>query len=147
HRDLRPRINQADPRLHQPPPSYGSAPMSSRRILSLWFPKLAAERVLRAAPGLAGQPLAVVAERRGALILASLTAEAEALGLRRGMPLGDARAICPDLATRPEDPRRMAAFLASLHRWAGRFSPWVAAEEDGEGLVLDVTGCAHLFGD
>ncbi len=119
--------------------------MSSRRILSLWFPRLAAERLLRAVPGLAGRPLAVVAEVRGALTLASLTVEAEGKGLRRGMTLGDARAICPDLATRPEDARGGGRFLAVLGRWAGRFSPWVAAD-GGEGLVLDVTGCAHLFG-
>ena len=48
------------------------SPVPPRRILSLWFPRLAAERVLRVEPGLAGQPLAVVAEVRGALVLASL---------------------------------------------------------------------------
>ena len=47
--------------------------MPPRRILSLWFPRLAAERVLRAEPQLADQPLAVVADARGALVLASLT--------------------------------------------------------------------------
>ena len=119
--------------------------MPPRRILCLWFPRLAAERVLRAEPGLAGQPLAVVADARGALVLASLDAVAEAAGLRRGMALGDARAICPALVTRPQDPCREAAFLAALRRWAGGFSPWAAAE-GAEGLVLDVTGCAHLFG-
>jgi protein ImuB len=118
--------------------------MPPRRILSLWFPRLAAERVLRAEPQLAEAPLAVVADVRGALVLASLARAAEAAGLRRGMALGDARAICPGLVTRPEDPRRSAAFRAALRRWAGRFSPWVA--EEGDGLVLDVTGCAHLFG-
>ncbi len=119
--------------------------MPSRRILSLWFPRLAAERVLRAEPGLGAQPFAVVAEARGALVLASLGAAAEAAGLRRGMALGDGRAICPGLVTRPEDPRREMAFLAALRRWAGTFSPWVATD-GADGLALDVTGCAHLFG-
>jgi protein ImuB len=123
--------------------------MPSRRILSLWFPRLTAERVLRAEPQLAAQPLAVTVDRRGALVLASLSVAAETAGLRRGMALGDARAICPELVTRAADGPREAAFLAALRRWAGRFSPWVAEEaaEDGTGaLVLDVTGCAHLFG-
>ena len=119
--------------------------MPPRRILSLWFPRLAAERVVRAAPELAGRPLAVVADRRGALVLAGLSAAAEAAGLGRGMALGDARAILPDLVTRPADPAGLARSLAALRRWAGRFSPWVA-EEPGEALVLDVTGCARLFG-
>lgn len=126
--------------------------MPRRRILSLWFPRLAAERVLRAEPGLAGRPLAVVADRRGALVLASLSPAAEVQGLRRGMALGDARAICPSLATRPDEPHRTEAFLTALRRWAGRFTPWVAEEggsglgAGGEGLVLDVTGCTRLFG-
>jgi protein ImuB len=118
--------------------------MSRRRILSLWFPRLEAERRVRDEPELAERPLAVAAEVRGALLLASLNAAAEAAGLRRGMPLGDARAICPGLVTRPEDPARAAAFLAALRRWAERFTPWVA-EEGAEGLTLDVTGCARLF--
>ncbi len=118
--------------------------MPQRRILSLWFPRLAAERVLRAEPQHAGQPLGVVAERASGLVLASLTAEAEAAGLRRGMSLGDGRAICPDLVTRPEDAPGTATFLEALRRWAERFSPWVA-EQGAEALMLDITGCAHLF--
>ncbi|MBA3324232.1 MAG: DNA polymerase Y family protein, partial [Rhodobacteraceae bacterium] len=119
--------------------------MPPRRILSLWFPRLAAERAIRAEPQLAEAPLAVVADAGGLLSLASLSADAEAAGLRRGMALGDARAICPGLVTRPEDPLREGPFLGALRRWAGRFSPWVAAEPP-ESLALDVTGCAHLFG-
>ncbi len=122
--------------------------MPRRRILSLWFPRLAAERVVRVEPGLAGRPLAIVADRRGALVLASLSLAAEVQGLRRGMTLGDARAICPALVTRPDEPHRAEAFRAALRRWAGRFTPWVAEEDGpaGEGLVLDVTGCTRLFG-
>lgn len=119
--------------------------MSQRRILSIWFPRLGAERVVRAEPQLAGAPLAIVADRRGALVLASLSLAAEAAGLVRGMALGDARAILPDLVTRPEDPPRATAFLGALQRWAGRFSPWVATEGE-DALALDISGCAHLFG-
>jgi protein ImuB len=117
----------------------------ARRILSLWFPRLAAERWLRADPELGAGAFAVVAAERGALVLASLGAEAEAAGLRRGMGLADARAVLPDLATRAADPLREVRFLAGLARWAGRLSPWVAVDGT-EGLVLDVTGCARLFG-
>jgi protein ImuB len=116
----------------------------ARRIASLWFPRLAAERRLRLL-GPVTAPFAVVAEARGALHLASLSVEAEAAGLSRGMGLADARAICPTLATAAADPPGEAAFLAALRRWAMRYSPWVAAE-GAEAMVLDVTGCAHLFG-
>ena len=117
----------------------------SRRILSIWFPRLAAERWLRRGVVLPGQPFAVVAERGGAQVLDSLNAEAEAAGLAIAQPLRDARAMCPALVTRPADPLAEAGFLAVLRRWAGRFSPLVA-EEPPAGLMIDLTGCAHLFG-
>lgn len=118
--------------------------MPPRRILSLWFPRLAAEQVLRTEPGLAGRPLAVVGDRRGALVLRSLAAEAEAEGLRVGMTLGDARSILPGLVTRPEDPHEAGRALTALRRLAGRVSPWVA--EADASLAADVTGCAGVFG-
>ncbi|WP_240793997.1 hypothetical protein [Pseudorhodobacter turbinis] len=53
---------------------------------------------------------------------------ANARGLHRGMALADARAICPDLATRPADLAREAAALAGLRRWASRYAPMVASD-------------------
>ncbi|WP_325175754.1 DNA polymerase Y family protein [Cereibacter sphaeroides] len=70
---------------------------------------------------------------------------AEAGGLHRGMSLADARAILPELATRPADLVREAAVLATLRRWASRYAPMVAADGP-DGLVADITGVAHLFG-
>ncbi|THD83549.1 DNA polymerase Y family protein [Aliigemmobacter aestuarii] len=119
--------------------------MAGRRILSLWFPRLAAERWLRLLRLALPQPFAVVADRNGAQVLTSLSPEAEAAGLRPGQPLRDATAMCPGLLTRPADPVAEARFLDTLTRWAGKFSPWVA-QEAPDGLVIDLTGCAHLFG-
>lgn len=61
------------------------------------------------------------------------------------MPLADARAICPDLTTRPADLSREAAALASLRRWASRYAPMVAAD-GADGLLADISGVPHLFG-
>ncbi len=119
--------------------------MPQRRILSLWFPRLAAEQVLRAEPHLASTPLAVVREDGPAQVLSSLSLSAAQAGLHIGQPLRDAHAMCADLITRPARPQREAAFLDALHRWAGKFSPWVSAEPP-DALVIDLTGCAHLFG-
>lgn len=119
--------------------------MPHRRILSLWFPRLAAERVLRVERAPMDAPLAVVADRGNLQVLASLSAEAETAGLTPGQPLRDAQAMCPELVTRLANPLAEAAFLSALCRWAGKFSPWVA-EEAPAALVVDLTGCAHLFG-
>lgn len=119
--------------------------MAARRILSLWFPRLAAERVQRLRRDVLPVPLAVVADRNGAQVLVSLSAEASAAGLAEGQALRDATAICPALLTVPADPMGEARFLTLLRRWAGRFSPWVAEEPPG-GLMIDLSGAAHLHG-
>ena len=119
--------------------------MAGKRILSLWFPRLAAERVQRRRGDALPAPLAVVGDRNGAQVLMSLSVEAEAAGLSPGQPLRDATAICPGLLTVAAEPMIEAQFLLTLRRWAGRFSPWVA-EEPPDGLTIDLTGSAHLHG-
>jgi len=119
--------------------------MAARRILSLWFPRLAAERLLRLRREVEPLPFAVVGDRGGAQVLTSLSATAEAAGLALGQGLRDATAICPGLLTAPADTLNDARFLASLRRWAGRFSPWVGTEAPA-GLLIDLSGTAHLFG-
>ncbi|WP_164660691.1 DUF6504 family protein [Tropicibacter sp. Alg240-R139] len=119
--------------------------MSNRRILSLWFPRLGAERLVRAARGLHEGPLAVVEEQSNMQVITALNLTAQMAGLRVGQPVRDAHAMCGGLITRARNVPAEAAFLTALRRWAGKFSPWVA-EEAPDGLVVDLSGCAHLFG-
>jgi protein ImuB len=119
--------------------------MAARRILSLWFPRLAAERLLRQRRDAMDLPFAVVGDRRGAQQLVSLSPQAEVAGLRQGQPLRDAVAMCPALLTASEHAGADQMFLRALCRWAARFSPWIAPEPP-DSIVLDLTGCAHLFG-
>ncbi len=109
----------------------------------MWFPRLASERVLRQHP--VEGPFALVGRSGQADHLYCLNAAAEASGLYRGMALAGARAVCPGLHTRDADPVRDRHFLQALCRWAGRYSPWVGYD-GADGLILDVTGVAHLFG-
>jgi len=114
-----------------------------RRLLSIWFPRLASDASLRNRP--VKGPFALTHRSGNADHLHCLNSEAEQRGLHRGMPLADARAICPDLSTRPADLVREAAALASLRRWASRYAPMVASDGT-DGLMADITGVAHLFG-
>lgn len=77
--------------------------------------------------------------------LAAVDAGALALGLRPGMTLADARARLPGLLTHPADPARDEAMLAAMAADAERFTPFVALDGPN-GLMLDIAGCAHLFG-
>ncbi|MFO7854405.1 MAG: DNA polymerase Y family protein [Paracoccaceae bacterium] len=119
--------------------------MPARRILSLWFPRLAAERLLRLGAAGPDASLAVVRDAGQRQVVVALSAAAEAAGVLRGQPLADAMAVCPGLVTRRASPAVEVAFLSALRRWAGQVSPWVA-EAPPDGLVADITGCAHLFG-
>ncbi|MEM6390212.1 MAG: DNA polymerase Y family protein [Pseudomonadota bacterium] len=116
-----------------------------RRILSLWFPRLAAERVLRQDRILSDQPLAVVRQEGNMRLILAVSEAAQAQGAFPGQALQEALSIVPGLITRAAQPEREREFLTALRRWAGKFSPWVA-EEDTAGLLIDLTGCAHLFG-
>jgi protein ImuB len=61
------------------------------------------------------------------------------------MMLADARALCPGLAIAPSDPARNLAFLETLALWAQRWGPWSALDPP-DGMIVDITGVAHLFG-
>ncbi|WP_113913059.1 Y-family DNA polymerase [Roseovarius dicentrarchi] len=119
--------------------------MANRRILSVWFPRLGADRLLRRLGDLHGAPFAVLEETGQMQIISALCPLAEAAGLRVGQPARDAHAMCAGLITRTRNIHAEAAFLNVLTRWAGRYTPWVAAQPP-DALMLDITGCAHLFG-
>lgn len=82
--------------------------------------------------------------RHGQRVTAASPA-AERAGIAPDMPLADARALCPALAVAPADPDGDAAALRRLALWCGRWSPWTTVDAP-DGVVLDITGCAHLFG-
>ncbi len=80
-----------------------------------------------------------------------MNAAAAAAGAAPGQSLSEARALCPELRSRPQDPAAERAALARLAAWCGRYTPWVALDSAAEpggaaGLWLDITGCAHLCG-
>lgn len=92
-----------------------------------------------------GKPLAVVEDHNNALRIVCMNSEALKAGLVDGMSLTDARAVVPNLVTMINDAQANQQFLAALHRWADKYSPWVAIHKH-DALLLDITGCAHLFG-
>ncbi|WBU53706.1 DNA polymerase Y family protein [Paracoccus sp. SCSIO 75233] len=116
---------------------------ANRRVVSLWFPRLASDRALRLRP-VAG-PFALTLRQDNTNRIYCLNITAERQGLYRGMIFSDARAFCPDLQSRPAEPMADRCFLNNLRRWATRYCPWVGFEGE-DGLVMDITGSAHLAG-
>lgn len=64
------------------------------------------------------------------------------------MTLANARAILPGLRAIPSDPEADRITLGRLAAWCTRYTPWAATgtTDDADDIVLDITGCAHLFG-
>lgn len=114
-----------------------------KRVVSLWFERLPSERVLRINPTTA--PFALTQKQSNTDWIYCLNVEAEKAGLYRGMSFSDARAFCHELQSRPADIKADERFLNMLARWSKRYCPWVGLE-GRDGLSLNITGSAHLFG-
>ena len=89
-------------------------------------------------------PVVFVHKVGGALRLAAVDCLAASLGLTSGMTLADAQARTPAVRSVVHQPEGDEALLKRVLEDWGRFSP-MAALDGHDGLVLDVTGCAHLF--
>lgn len=120
---------------------------STRRYLCLWLPFLAADR-WRHERGFCedkSAPLVFIKKVRGASCIAASDARAHVLGLKAGLSLADARTQHPALQAMSLDSASDKTFLFRLADYATTFSPTVGLDEPN-GLVLDITGCAHLCG-
>ena len=87
----------------------------------------------------------MVALRQNAMRLVDCDPEAVRLGLTPDLTLADARARIPNLVAIEADPQADQRLLDDLASFCDRFTPLVAFDHP-HGLVLDITGCAHLFG-
>src|SRR5271155_3364201 len=117
-----------------------------RRILAVWLPRLSTDRLRRKDVSLFKAPPLVIAGRaNSSLYVAALEERAQRLGLYKGQPLANARAMAPTLTVRPADQKQDAALLEGMAEWCDRFSPFIATDPP-DGLILDIGGAAHLFG-
>ena len=105
-----------------------------KRVISLWFPKFATDRLCRLRPDWLGNPLALVQETGGKLLLHAVNAAADQIGIHAGMTVADARSILPELHTSEADTAAETRSLNRLAEWCGRFSPWTAPDEEGSGV-------------
>jgi protein ImuB len=120
--------------------------LPNRLYLALFFPLFSADRWRReAGTGAPPGPVALIERQGGAMRIAAPDAQARALGLACGMALADARARIPGLATVPHDPAADAALLERIADDCERYTPSIALDPP-DGLILDITGCAHLRG-
>ncbi|MFG1262837.1 Y-family DNA polymerase [Xanthobacter aminoxidans] len=127
---------------------------SSRRLAALFLPRLPTDRLHRSRRGRrmssagaapADPPLVTVEVKANARRLAAVDAAAARLGLHPGLTLADAQARVPKIEAVEADAAADATLLAAIASWCERWTPFVAVSGP-DGIVLDITGCAHLFG-
>jgi protein ImuB len=112
-------------------------------MLSLWLRRLSTDRIARSREQSA--PLAITGKRGNVETITAVDDAAEKLGLLPGLALTQARAMHPNIDTMTEDTEADAALLESIADWCLRYTPLIACDAP-DGLLLDISGCAHLYG-
>jgi protein ImuB len=116
-----------------------------RRFLSLFFSRLMIDRLEREESRRTTVPFVVVWEEKGHLYIAAVNDPARDAGIRPGARLADARTLLPTLHIVLHDLEADERLKQRLVEWCDHYSP-LAAHDGPDGIVLNITGCAHLFG-
>lgn len=117
----------------------------TRRYVSIWFSHLLTDRWVIRNPAQKDMPFVLASPERGRMVIKAASSEAENQGIICGMVLADARAVLPDLQVFEDRPELAGKLLKGLAEWCLRYSPIVATDMPN-GLIFDITGCAHLWG-
>jgi protein ImuB len=91
-------------------------------------------------------PVIVAAREGSRRLVTAVDAAARALGITPGMAVAKAQAMQPGLCVMEADPAGDAAGLKRLAAWCLRQVSPLAAPDAPDGVWIDVTGAAHLFG-
>jgi protein ImuB len=117
----------------------------NKRYISIWFRHLTTDWFTLRRPELQGVPFVFAVPDHGRMVIVAASPEAEAEGVSAGMAVADAKAVVPDLQVFDDKAERQNRLLNALGKWCIRYAPVIAVDLP-DGLVLDVSGCAHLWG-
>ena len=116
-----------------------------QRFMVIWFRHLTTDWLTLRRPELKDVPFVFAAPKRNRIIITAANPIAEAQGVYKGMAAADAKAITIDLLVLDHIPGKEAKLLRQLGLWCIRYTPTVAIDLP-DCLVLDISGCAHLWG-
>lgn len=117
----------------------------SQRIVVIWFPHLITDWMLRRQVVLKEIPFALAMQERNRRVVKSVSSVAQAKGVCIDMVVADCKAIVPDLQVFDYDPEQPKKLLFALAEWLIRYTPFVSVDLP-DSLILDVSGCTHLWG-
>lgn len=116
-----------------------------KRYISLWFRHLLTDWLVLRRPELQHVPFVIAAPDHGRLIITALNILAKNQGIVTGMATADATALVPSLQVINAIPGKADKLLKALGEWCIRYTPVVAIQQP-DGLLLDASGCSHLWG-
>ncbi|WP_207424578.1 Y-family DNA polymerase [Desertivirga brevis] len=116
-----------------------------KRFVSIWFRYLVTDWLCIRKPELLHVPFVFATSIQNRKVITAVNSIAEADGIHTGMPVADARAMVPVLEVFDDKVDRNVKLLKAIGEWCIRYSPIVAINAP-DNLVLDVTGCTHLWG-
>jgi len=116
-----------------------------KRFISIWFTHLRTDWFSRRQAGLVKIPFVLSTPSHGKMIVTAANILAEKEGIITGMSAADARAIVPALQVLNDRQDLSVKLLNGIAEWCIRFTPSVAVDLP-DGLILDISGCAHLWG-
>ena len=116
-----------------------------RLYVSIWFPYLKTDWLIKKNPNFRDKAFVLVEKQRGRMVITAVDPVAVKAGIYVEMTLADARAISPGLETINDEAGMEEKLLLAMAQWCIRFTP-VAAVDGTDGLILEATGCCHLWG-
>ncbi|WP_143307218.1 Y-family DNA polymerase [Chitinophaga vietnamensis] len=116
-----------------------------RRYVSIWFCHLLTDWQTRRQPALKQLPFVFAAPDHGRMKVTAANKAAQQQGIDTGATIADAKALVPALQVLDDIPGQEEKLLTALGHWCIRYTPVVAIDPPA-GLLLDASGCAHLWG-
>ena len=117
----------------------------TRQIVSVWFPYIATDLIIRRLPVWRDKSLALFSESGSRLVVTAVNPTARLEGATVGMTLADTQVVVPDLISLPSQLDSQILGLKAIARLMNRVTP-MAAIVGNDALFLDMTGGTHLFG-
>jgi len=115
-----------------------------KRFVSIWFHHLRTDWFTLRQPELSHTAFVLSSPSHGRMVITASNAPAQEQSVHIGMAVADARAIIPSLQVLDDKPGLSDKLLNRLAEWCVRFTPFVVIDPP-DGLILDVTGCSHLW--
>ena len=117
----------------------------AQRFVTIWFRQLKTDWFSIRQPELRNIPFVLTTSDHGRLVITTANDKARKEGVEEGMVLADARALIPSLEVMDDPPGLAEKLLKAIAEWCIRYTNIVALDLP-DGIIMNVTGCAHLWG-